>query len=82
LPKARALVTEHGGAHSHGATLAREYGIPAVLGVRVIESKAEGAEIVAQPAAEEPTKVVDLMAALEASLAAAKANRSAEAAEG
>ena len=46
----------------------------------LIEQKAEGAEIVAQPAAEEPAKVVDLMAALEASLAAAKEKRSAEAA--
>jgi DNA end-binding protein Ku len=46
----------------------------------LIEQKAEGAEIVAQPAVEEPTKVVDLMAALEASLAAAKANKAAEAA--
>jgi DNA end-binding protein Ku len=46
----------------------------------LIEQKAEGQEIVAQPVVEEPTKVVDLMAALEASLAAAKANRSAEAA--
>jgi len=46
----------------------------------LIESKAEGQEIVAQPAVEEPAKVVDLMAALEASLAAAKANRTAEAA--
>jgi DNA end-binding protein Ku len=46
----------------------------------LIEQKAEGAEIVAQPAAEEPAKVVDLMAALEASLAAAKANKTAEAA--
>jgi DNA end-binding protein Ku len=43
--------------------------------LQLIEQKAEGAEIVAQPAVEEPTKVVDLMAALEASLAAAKANR-------
>jgi len=33
LPQARALVTAHGGATSHGATLAREYGLPAVLGV-------------------------------------------------
>jgi DNA end-binding protein Ku len=41
----------------------------------LIERKAEGQEIVALPAAEEPTQVVDLMAALEASLAAAKANR-------
>jgi DNA end-binding protein Ku len=44
----------------------------------LIERKAEGQEIVAQPAAEEPAKVVDLMAALEASLAAAKANRKSE----
>jgi DNA end-binding protein Ku len=47
----------------------------------LIEQKAEGQEIVAQPAVEEPAKVVDLMAALEASLAAAKSNRAAEAGE-
>jgi DNA end-binding protein Ku len=41
----------------------------------LIEAKAEGAEIVAQPASEEPAQVVDLMAALEASLAAARANK-------
>lgn len=32
LPACAALVTDHGGALSHGALLAREYGIPAVLG--------------------------------------------------
>jgi DNA end-binding protein Ku len=42
----------------------------AVMGL--IERKADGEEIVLQPAAEEPEKVPDLMAALEASLAAAK----------
>jgi DNA end-binding protein Ku len=36
----------------------------------LIEAKAEGAEIVAQPEASTPTAVPDLMAALEASLAA------------
>jgi DNA end-binding protein Ku len=41
----------------------------------LIERKAEGQEIVSQPTAAEPTPVVDLMAALEASLAAAKAGR-------
>jgi DNA end-binding protein Ku len=40
--------------------------------LELIEQKAEGKEIVTQPATEEPTKVVDLMAALEASLAQAK----------
>ena len=45
----------------------------------LIEQKAEGQEVVAQPAAEEPARVVDLMAALEASLAAAKEKRAAEA---
>jgi len=40
--------------------------------LELIERKAEGQEIVLQPAAEEPTKVVDLMEALEASLAAVK----------
>ena len=40
--------------------------------LELIEKKAEGQEIVLQPAAEEPAKVVDLMAALEASLAAVK----------
>jgi DNA end-binding protein Ku len=38
----------------------------------LIERKAEGQEIVTQPVTEEPAKVVDLMAALEASLAEAK----------
>ncbi|HUS62414.1 MAG TPA: Ku protein [Acidimicrobiales bacterium] len=41
----------------------------------LIEAKAAGEEIVTQPAAEEAPKVVDLMAALEASLAAAKAKK-------
>lgn len=38
----------------------------------LIERKAEGQDIVAKPAAEEGAKVIDLMAALEASLAAVK----------
>ena len=42
--------------------------------IELIEKKAEGQEIVAQPVSEAPTPVVDLMAALEASLAAAKAD--------
>jgi DNA end-binding protein Ku len=46
----------------------------------LIEAKAEGQEIVATAVTEEPTPAVDLMAALEASLAAAKAER--KAAEG
>ena len=44
----------------------------------LIEAKAEGAEIVAQAASEEPAQVVDLMAALEASLAAARAAKEEE----
>jgi DNA end-binding protein Ku len=40
--------------------------------LELIEKKAQGEEIVLQPVAEEPEKVPDLMAALEASLAAAK----------
>lgn len=40
--------------------------------LELIEKKAEGQEIVLQPATEEPAQVVDLMAALEASLAAVK----------
>jgi DNA end-binding protein Ku len=40
--------------------------------LELIERKAEGEEIAIQPAAEEPAKVPDLMAALEASLAEAK----------
>jgi DNA end-binding protein Ku len=43
----------------------------------LVERKAEGQEIVAQPAAERPAPVVDLMAALEASLAAAKGKQKA-----
>jgi DNA end-binding protein Ku len=38
--------------------------------LNLIEQKASGQEIVVEDATEEPTKVVDLMAALEASLAA------------
>lgn len=45
LLQARALVTDHGGALSHGATLAREYGLPAVLGVGRATALAEGTEL-------------------------------------
>ncbi|HEX2064745.1 MAG TPA: Ku protein [Acidimicrobiales bacterium] len=48
----------------------------------LIERKAEGQEIVAPPAAERPAPVVDLLAALEASLAAAKGDRSAKSEDG
>ena len=41
----------------------------------IINRKAEGEELVAQPESAEPTRVVDLMAALEASIAAAKQTR-------
>ena len=43
--------------------------------LEMIKAKAEGMEIVKQPAAAEPAKVVDLMAALEASVKAAKEKR-------
>jgi phosphohistidine swiveling domain-containing protein len=46
LPQCRALVTAHGGATSHGATLAREYGIPAVLGARGADQISVGDEII------------------------------------
>jgi pyruvate,water dikinase len=45
LPQARALVTDHGGALSHAATLAREYGVPAVLGVGNATALADGTEL-------------------------------------
>jgi phosphohistidine swiveling domain-containing protein len=45
LAAARALVTDHGGALSHGATLAREYGVPAVLGVGRATSLPDGVEL-------------------------------------
>jgi pyruvate,water dikinase len=45
LATARALVTDHGGATSHGATLAREYGVPAVLGARGATTVADGVEL-------------------------------------
>jgi len=48
--------------------------------LELIERKAEGAEIAVQPEAPAPTAVPDLMAALEASLAAVKAQSSDEAA--
>ena len=43
--------------------------------LELIERKAEGQEVVAQPEVERPAKVVDLMAALEASLEAVKERR-------
>lgn len=46
--------------------------------MQIIESKVEGREVTAAPAAEEPSNLVDLMAALEASVKAAKAAREAE----
>jgi pyruvate,water dikinase len=45
LPSARALVTDHGGALSHAATLAREYGMPAVLGAAGATALADGTEL-------------------------------------
>jgi len=44
--------------------------------LEMVERKADGQEIVAQPATDRPAPVVDLMAALEASLAAAKGKKS------
>jgi phosphohistidine swiveling domain-containing protein len=46
LPEAAALVTAHGGIASHGATLAREYGIPAVIGARGALDIPDGAALV------------------------------------
>ena len=48
----------------------------------LIERKAEGQEITIEPAPEEPAKVPDLMAALEASLAATKKKPSTKAPAG
>ena len=45
--------------------------------MQIIESKVGGKEVVSAPAAEEPSNLVDLMAALEASVKAAKAAREA-----
>jgi rifampicin phosphotransferase len=45
LAGARALVTDHGGAASHGATLAREYAVPAVLGCGRASAIADGADL-------------------------------------
>jgi DNA end-binding protein Ku len=47
--------------------------------LQLIEKKAEGQEIVAPTEPEKPAPVIDLMAALEASLAAAKEGRKATA---
>jgi len=46
--------------------------------LELIERKAQGQEIVAPPTAERPTPVVDLMAALEASLSAARSAKKAD----
>jgi pyruvate,water dikinase len=51
LPGARALVTDHGGATSHGATLAREYGVPAVLGCAGATRLPDGADLYVDGAA-------------------------------
>jgi pyruvate,water dikinase len=45
LPGAAGLVTDHGGALSHAATLAREYGVPAVLGTGVATRVLRGGEV-------------------------------------
>ena len=45
--------------------------------MKIIESKVEGHEVKAAPQAEEPSNLVDLMAALEASVKAAKTAREA-----
>jgi pyruvate,water dikinase len=46
------LVMEMGGANSHGAVVAREYGIPAVVGVpRATETITTGAEVTVDGAA-------------------------------
>ncbi|MGH9177786.1 MAG: Ku protein [Acidimicrobiales bacterium] len=50
--------------------------------LELIEQKAEGKEVVAQPEPKAATPVVDLMAALEASLAAAKGEKKAAKADG
>ena len=49
--------------------------------LELIDRKAAGEEIVAEPTVEEPGKVVDLMAALEASLARAGSPPASEAGE-
>lgn len=47
LPLAGALVTEHGGPLSHPAVIAREFGIPTVVGLRAATRLiADGCEIV------------------------------------
>ncbi|MSP59839.1 MAG: hypothetical protein EXR72_05770 [Myxococcales bacterium] len=47
IPGAAALVTDHGGALSHGATLAREYGVPAVLGTgRATTTLSDGEDVI------------------------------------
>jgi pyruvate,water dikinase len=52
LPHLAAVVAEEGGALSHGAILAREYGVPAVFGVRGARSRLRaGDEVVVDGAA-------------------------------
>jgi pyruvate,water dikinase len=45
LARLSALVTEHGGALSHAATLAREYGLPAVVGCAGALAITPGAQV-------------------------------------
>lgn len=49
---AGAVVTEHGGLASHTAIVAREQGIPALVGVaRATETISDGAHVIVDPAA-------------------------------
>jgi pyruvate,water dikinase len=59
LPIAGALVTAHGGAMSHAGIVARELGIPAVLGVAdALERIADGDEVEVDPVAGTVRRVV------------------------
>jgi len=46
FPMLAGLVTETGGLLSHGAILARDYGIPAVMGVRGVTGSIRTGEMV------------------------------------
>lgn len=60
LPLAAGLVVEEGGALSHAALVARELGVPAVIGVPgIVERIADGAEIEVDPLAGTVTVLVE-----------------------
>ena len=59
LTQVAGLVTEHGGAMSHAAILARELGIPAIIGVPTATARIQGEALIELDPAEGLVRVID-----------------------